>query len=131
MSRSLQPCGSAASYRRHLRHGEVPCDACRVAHSSSRREQRSAARDQRRLRVVPPAPVEGPVDVVAKMRWNVGVLEAAMGEALPREVAALARQHAAAVGVLAKLEAGSVRSSRLDQLAAARRQRLERAGVSE
>jgi len=22
------PCGTAAAYRRHLRHGEPPCDAC-------------------------------------------------------------------------------------------------------
>lgn len=27
--RPLMPCGTVAAYRRHLRHGETPCDACR------------------------------------------------------------------------------------------------------
>jgi len=31
MARQLQPCGTPAAYRRHLRHGEQPCDACRDA----------------------------------------------------------------------------------------------------
>jgi len=29
MDRELKPCGTSAAYRRHLRHGETPCDACR------------------------------------------------------------------------------------------------------
>jgi hypothetical protein len=34
MSRSwfyLKPCGTEAAYRRHLRRGEQPCEACRAA----------------------------------------------------------------------------------------------------
>jgi hypothetical protein len=27
----LKPCGTPAAYRRHLRHREEPCDACRQA----------------------------------------------------------------------------------------------------
>lgn len=30
-ARELKPCGSEAAYRRHLRHGEVPCEPCRIA----------------------------------------------------------------------------------------------------
>lgn len=26
-----RPCGTVAAYRRHQRHGEPPCDACRQA----------------------------------------------------------------------------------------------------
>ncbi len=31
MARDLKPCGTHAAYRRHLRRGETPCDACRQA----------------------------------------------------------------------------------------------------
>lgn len=30
----LQPCGTNAAYARHIKHGEVPCDACRAAHAA-------------------------------------------------------------------------------------------------
>ena len=29
--RNLKPCGTTAAYRRHIRHGEKPCDDCRRA----------------------------------------------------------------------------------------------------
>lgn len=31
MTGPLKPCGTTAAYRRHLRAGEKPCDACRKA----------------------------------------------------------------------------------------------------
>lgn len=34
MSRELKPCGTPAAYRRHLRHDEEPCEACRAAESA-------------------------------------------------------------------------------------------------
>lgn len=30
----LKPCGTPAAWRRHKRHGEEPCAACREAHSA-------------------------------------------------------------------------------------------------
>lgn len=30
-ARQLQPCGTPAAYRRHLRHGEKACDPCKAA----------------------------------------------------------------------------------------------------
>lgn len=27
----VKPCGTFAAYRRHLRHGEQPCESCRQA----------------------------------------------------------------------------------------------------
>ena len=33
-------CGTPAAYRRHLRAGETPCDACRVAHAERLRQYR-------------------------------------------------------------------------------------------
>jgi hypothetical protein len=32
-SEELQPCGTHASYRRHLRNGEETCPECRQAHA--------------------------------------------------------------------------------------------------
>jgi len=35
---AVQPCGTPAAYARHLRHGEIPCEACRLANSQRHRE---------------------------------------------------------------------------------------------
>jgi cytidine deaminase len=37
----VKPCGSTAAYRRHYRHGEKPCFACRQAWSRFREDQRT------------------------------------------------------------------------------------------
>lgn len=34
----LKPCGTPAAYRRHLRHGQEPCDACREAENARNRK---------------------------------------------------------------------------------------------
>lgn len=34
----LKPCGTLAAYRRHLRHGEQPCDECREENNARRRK---------------------------------------------------------------------------------------------
>ena len=31
----LMPCGTLAAYKRHLRHREVPCDACTRANAEA------------------------------------------------------------------------------------------------
>lgn len=35
----LKPCGTSAAYRRHLRHGETPCDACTAAEAERGRPE--------------------------------------------------------------------------------------------
>lgn len=40
MPRELQPCGTPAAYRRHLRHGEPPCKPCCAAQAELQRQQR-------------------------------------------------------------------------------------------
>lgn len=40
MARELQPCGTYAAYRRHLRHRETPCTDCCAAYAKWRREHR-------------------------------------------------------------------------------------------
>ena len=49
----VQPCGTPAAYRRHLRYGEKPCESCkqaearrdRTAEYQGRQERYRAARD--------------------------------------------------------------------------------------
>lgn len=35
---ATQPCGTVAAYKRHLRNGETPDEACRAANSAYHRE---------------------------------------------------------------------------------------------
>lgn len=44
MGKAPSPCGTPAAYRRHLRHKESPCDACRKAKRGEARQQRDEAR---------------------------------------------------------------------------------------
>lgn len=37
--RQLQPCGTVAAYKRHVRHGEEPCAACRAAWADYQRQR--------------------------------------------------------------------------------------------
>lgn len=48
-AKGLQPCGSWAAYKRHLRHGEQPCEAC--AEASRRRDRARSPRTSTRERV--------------------------------------------------------------------------------
>lgn len=38
---ALAPCGTVAAYRRHQRHGETPCNACREAMAAAARDRRA------------------------------------------------------------------------------------------
>ena len=41
----VRPCGTLAAHRRHVRHGEAPCAACRAAYNAEHRRL-YAARDR-------------------------------------------------------------------------------------
>lgn len=60
MGKPKSPCGTEAAYRRHLRHREEPCAACREAHASLRRVSRRSAASS--SPVVPP-PIDGRDDM--------------------------------------------------------------------
>lgn len=47
MTRELQPCGTYAAYRRHIRHGEVPCRPCSDAAAAWARPRQQARRAER------------------------------------------------------------------------------------
>lgn len=36
-----KPCGTPAAYKRHIRNGEKPCDACRAANTEKQAELRA------------------------------------------------------------------------------------------
>ena len=44
-SRPLRPCGTHAAYKRHLAHGEVPCDECAEAGSTYHQRRKEARAD--------------------------------------------------------------------------------------
>jgi len=41
-ARELKPCGTEAAYRRHIRHGEVPDEDCRIAGNQAADRYRKA-----------------------------------------------------------------------------------------
>lgn len=43
---ALKPCGTTAAYRRHLRHGERPCEHCRQAEARLHQERWRGGYDQ-------------------------------------------------------------------------------------
>lgn len=49
----VEPCGTLAAYRFHLRHNEDPCAACRRANRDAKRAQSD---ERRRAKVARPAP---------------------------------------------------------------------------
>lgn len=51
MPRELQPCGTQAAYRRHLRHREVSCVECCAAQAESQRKRRGEPTVRGRYRV--------------------------------------------------------------------------------
>lgn len=52
MAKPLAPCGTEGAYRRHLRWGQQPCDACSVEHARLQAEYREKTKTSR------PAPRE-------------------------------------------------------------------------
>lgn len=76
----LKPCGTPAAYRRHLRNDEDPCDACRAAVRTQKREGTSKARKGEaaaRLAVAPDVEVMDP-DPLEVARSNLAIIEATL-----------------------------------------------------
>lgn len=98
MPRELKPCGTEAAYRRHLRHDETPCTACRKAHrdrvGTDRRNQALSDNLARAAAGTAPLHVLGePLrDRIRRLEENLAIVDAALADATPREVAALSRR---------------------------------------
>ena len=92
MARTLQPCGTFAAYRRHLRAKETPCDACRQAARDQKNDRKNAQRvkDAEAAREAAP-----PVEEIDRRQILLEVLSSLRGqmaEAPPQSVAGIAKQ---------------------------------------
>lgn len=124
MARTLQPCGTPAAHRRHLRNGEKPCLACLRA-EAERVEARRSGRHLAPVASIPAAPsvnasdIPDDIDPLADARLNLQMVNDAMASAVPREIASLSRRRQDLVALIVEL-GGKKEVSLADQLAAAR-----------
>lgn len=130
MPRKLQPCGTPAAYRRHLRNGEKPCLPCARAHAAAKEERAAKRRADEapvRLNVVAnvTAADDGDIDPLQDARENLAEVREAMKSAVPREVAGLSKRRQELVALIVEL-GGKKEVSLADQLAAARAEREAR-----
>lgn len=120
MPRSSSPHGTEAAYKRHLRHKEEPCDACRAAHRELQKEKRRkenpliAVRDD-----FLPVAGESRLDSLKRQR---DLLDAALSTAVEEDVksaAAISRELRAIWAEIDELTRGSknVGGDLLDNLA--------------
>ena len=146
---AVAPCGTPAAYRRHLRHGESPCPACRRANRDLKRAQ---ADQRRRAQVSGPAPeledvfpvpstppVEpadaavGPPSVLDDLRMVRDALVSAIAQVRaedPARLPGLVRELRETWKALRDLDAAPPLSPAEDEFAAARRRRAAAAGRS-
>lgn len=129
MARELQPCGTHAAYRRHLKRGETPCAPCAGAareqkNSRKRGERREDA--ERRLAVVPDVVVEDP-DPLEVARANYAIVTATLygNDVSSSAIARLTERREQLADRIRKLN-GSDKAevSVLDQLAQRRKDRV-------
>jgi hypothetical protein len=108
MPRTLSPCGTEAAYRRHLRHGEEPCDDCKRASALARgrrKGEEKAPPEQpkvidmvsREVILARAGDDDGVLDLSSEdMRRELSalflILKGSLKNAMPREVASIARE---------------------------------------
>lgn len=109
MARDLQPCGTVAAYKRHLRHGEEPCETCLAGKRAHQARRRAAERVPESPVPVPEPPSEdaaGPAGVAEELRWQVELLRGAIkwaAENDPGKMPALAKERRETLAALADL----------------------------
>lgn len=105
VARKLQPCGTVAAYKRHLRRGEEACEECLAA----KRQHQSQARAKERVPAVPvpvPAAPDGDGGMESELRWQVTMLKSAIQWAAdndPAKLPALAKERRETLAKLAEL----------------------------
>lgn len=137
MSRTLSPCGTEAAYRRHLRHGEEPCDDCKRAAALARGRRKGAEKappeqpkviDLISREVILARPEDddvsdlSPEDMRRELSALFLILKGALPKAMPREVASIAREMRNTLEMLQGMnasEGSSGPASFTDQLAQA------------
>jgi len=128
MPRVLQPCGTFAAYKRHLRHKEEACEPCKQAARDQKMERVDGDREVRKLSaLVSLMPADEPdiiedVSPIDDARENLRIVKAALAEAVPREVATLSKRRQELVQLIQEL-GGRKEVSLADELAAIRNRR--------
>ena len=105
MPRKPSPCGTEAAYKRHLRHKEAPCDACRKAHRDLQREKRKPV-------VIRPAPVavepgETRLEALERQRELLSQAMKVAAEVDPKVLAPISRELRAVWAEIAELSEDS------------------------
>lgn len=124
MGRELKPCGTSAAYRRHLRNGEPACAACKRAVAEQKMDRLDGDRETRKVAAltIVPDPVVEEFDPLEDAKENLRLVKAALGDAVPREVAALSKRRQELVALIAEL-GGKKEVSLADELEEFRRRR--------
>lgn len=128
MARKLQPCGTFAAYRRHLRAKETPCDACRQAARDQKNDRKNAQRVKDAEAARDAAP---PVEEVDRRQILLEVLASLRGqlrEAPPQSVASIAKQIRDTVDALEGPEdvKAAVPVNPVDEIARRRKERAKK-----
>ena len=127
MARELKPCGTPAAYRRHLRNSEPACALCLAAVAEDKMARLDGDRETRKLSVLAPltdlptSPADD-FDPLVDAKENLRLVNAALNEAVPREVAALSKRRQELVALIVEL-GGKKEVSLADQLSEIRRRR--------
>lgn len=132
MAREPAACGTFTAYKRHKRNGEPVDEACAQAARDQANDRNTAAKlalsDAIRsnlLSLVPDASEPEPIDELAEARLNLSIVKAAMQAGVPTGMAALSKQYADLVSLVARLERLSKPGvSALDELKHRRAERL-------
>lgn len=109
MARQLQPCGTPAAYKRHLRNKETPCEPCKAAAREQKNSRAEAARAESGTAVaaaVQSLIPEVEIDPLEEARDNLRIIRAALNSSPPHNsVAALTRRREEVVALILELEA--------------------------
>lgn len=102
MAKNVQPCGTEAAYRRHLRKQEAPCELCKRAAAKKRAERRGvntkpqADKTMRDILVTMFEAIlkkdDGAIDYQGEYERLYGYLNGALSNAMPREVSSIVRE---------------------------------------
>lgn len=133
MARPRAQCGTVSAYRRHVRLGEEPCEACRSANAEARRTARAKSRPGGSKRPGERASAAAQVDVVGDLERLRALLKGQLAQAAedsPQLVPALSRELREVVKALHAIhseEAKPVAEVVVDEFALARAARAARA----
>ena len=131
MAKQKQPHGTVAAYKRHLRTGEEPCEACKSANRMRVAKQRMIARAVASQRVDMPRRKSLDPDREMILQDILAGLRAMFKEATPSQGPAIARQIRETLDALeGKTTISDEAVDGFDELAAQRQRRRAEAGFT-